>query len=351
MIPVTMEHIAQRAGLSRTSIWMALRDHPRVSKATRDRVQKLAMEMGYQSNPLVAAHMSNVRKGRVETSSIGVAYLSTETDEDLERQPFRKILIEETRGRLAILGYRMERFCIDRQGASPRRLERILLARGILGVVFGVWEAPEITLDWRWEHFACVRLDNFAGLPPFHMARTSEPDTLEMAWNHARSLGYRRIGFVVDEITDQRTGYRGRGMYLALQSLIPKKERVPLMLPATGDDWCPERVLRFIREESPDCLLVRNPQVYYWITNAGLRIPEDIGYVGMKSPHAGNVPQVRPDYGQIAARSVDMLDTIMRNNNRGIPEEQVVSITRCHLDPDGSSAAGVCEKTAMSASV
>ena len=45
---VTLQHIADRLHLSRTTISLALSDHPRIGQTTKDRVRALAARMGYE---------------------------------------------------------------------------------------------------------------------------------------------------------------------------------------------------------------------------------------------------------------------------------------------------------------
>ena len=59
----TLQDVADRAGVHRSTVALALRDNPRISSATRQRVQAIARELGYQLNPLVAALMSARRSG------------------------------------------------------------------------------------------------------------------------------------------------------------------------------------------------------------------------------------------------------------------------------------------------
>src|SRR3954464_3013636 len=62
--PVTLQDIALRAGVSKMTVSLALRGHPHAAAATRDRLRKLAHEMGYRPNPLIVANMALLRGGR-----------------------------------------------------------------------------------------------------------------------------------------------------------------------------------------------------------------------------------------------------------------------------------------------
>ena len=58
--PITMADIARKVGLGRSTVSMALRNHPEIAAATKDRVLKAASELGYQPNPLISLLMSRL---------------------------------------------------------------------------------------------------------------------------------------------------------------------------------------------------------------------------------------------------------------------------------------------------
>src|SRR4051812_9774003 len=60
----TMKTIAAEVGVSVMTVSLALRNHPRISRATRQRVQTVATRLGYRSNPMVASLMTQIRSSR-----------------------------------------------------------------------------------------------------------------------------------------------------------------------------------------------------------------------------------------------------------------------------------------------
>lgn len=61
---VTMADVASKVGVSRIAVSMALRDHHRISLATRKKVQRVAREMGFAPDPLLSALASARRHKR-----------------------------------------------------------------------------------------------------------------------------------------------------------------------------------------------------------------------------------------------------------------------------------------------
>jgi LacI family transcriptional regulator len=58
---VTLQDVADRAGVHRSTVALALRDHPRIPADTRELIRALAEKLGYRKNPLVAALMRSRR--------------------------------------------------------------------------------------------------------------------------------------------------------------------------------------------------------------------------------------------------------------------------------------------------
>ena len=65
---VTVRDIARECGVSATTVSLALRNHPRISKKTKEKVQAAARRMNYTGNPLVSALMTRLGQARKPAS-------------------------------------------------------------------------------------------------------------------------------------------------------------------------------------------------------------------------------------------------------------------------------------------
>src|SRR5512140_818827 len=59
----SLQEIARRAGVSRSTVSRVMRNDPRISPATAARVQAAARELNYRPNPLLSTLMERVRVG------------------------------------------------------------------------------------------------------------------------------------------------------------------------------------------------------------------------------------------------------------------------------------------------
>ena len=72
---ITMKVIAAQAGVTQATVSMSLANHPRISTATKKRIQDLARKLGYQPNPYVATLMRVRRQGRELTDKPVLAFV------------------------------------------------------------------------------------------------------------------------------------------------------------------------------------------------------------------------------------------------------------------------------------
>lgn len=326
---VTLQQIAERASLSRMAVSMALRNHPRVSAATKERVQALAREMGYRPNPLLGILMSSVRRGSSSQATVTLAFISGETKAALASQPHRSFHPDGVKNRALALGYKFERFWLMDSGMNAARLEKTLLARNIQGIVFGIWDEPEPKLQWNWDNFACGRLSSDANLPLFHSCESDLQSHLRMAWEKAKGRGFKRIAMVVDGVTDRLRNYTLRGTFLALQSLEPARQRVPLYLPGEGKHWSQPAFTGWMRQHRPDIVLAYNMEIYDWLLKSGWQIPDEVSFIFFGGRRLGHTWScVVTDNEALTANAVDLVDGMLHRNDRGVPSHPHRIVTR-----------------------
>ncbi|HWC58743.1 MAG TPA: LacI family DNA-binding transcriptional regulator, partial [Verrucomicrobiae bacterium] len=128
---VTVYDIARSVGVSHTTVARALRDSKDVAKKRRQEIQRIALEMGYYPDPHLAA-LANYRKTLAPSHFKSVvAWLNHWQKPDQLRKfgEFERYWqgAQEVAGRQ---GFKLEdfRWSLD---CSPKRLESVLLARGI----------------------------------------------------------------------------------------------------------------------------------------------------------------------------------------------------------------------------
>ena len=78
---VTMAIIAEKAGVSKNTVSLALRHDPQIPPHTRKRIAKIAKSLGYTKNPVVAQLMTELRKAHPAGYRRTLALLNANLDQ------------------------------------------------------------------------------------------------------------------------------------------------------------------------------------------------------------------------------------------------------------------------------
>ena len=71
-----LQEIAEKAGVSRATVSLALRNQTSIPARTRTRIRQLAEQLGYRPNPLISALMSYHRAARpVKPTHLTLAFV------------------------------------------------------------------------------------------------------------------------------------------------------------------------------------------------------------------------------------------------------------------------------------
>jgi LacI family transcriptional regulator len=315
----TLQDVARQAGVHRTTVSLALRDHPRIPAETRARVKAVAARLGYQINPLVAALMQSRRLGR-PVKHVTLAYV-TNYPTRYGWKPLhhdRPDFFPGAVARARELGYTLEDFWLAEPGMTPARFCDILTARGIHGLIIGRLPPGQSSLDLDWSRFSCVALGMTLRAPVLHHVTENHFDTVWQAMQRCLERGYRRVGFVFSEANDSpRVGDRWLGAYLRQQLAFPAKDRLPVCpaIPAGEADFA-----RWFERHRPDALITTHARpVLAWLKKMGVRVPADLGLVHLEGLPEGDCAGVRYDPAQIGALAVEMLVGLLHRNESGVP--------------------------------
>lgn len=331
----TIRSLAAKAGVSAATVSLALRNHPRISTATRQRIRQLADAAGYQGNPVISQLLSQIRGSKTASyqGTLGVLYTSSHTD-DIMVATVRE-WISAAKSRAAELGYRIDEFVLHEKDMSPARLVRILDTRGIRGLLvtgpFGGQRLPRV-LDRIWKRSATVVLGERPVEPALSCVLNNQFLTVTGAMKGAKHLGYRRPGLCLHPYVDQVLEYRFSGSYLAAQSLLPRADRLPVF--PYGSDARKE-FIQWVRRHRPDVILTLHPGIKNWIESAGMRIPRDIGLIHLdRTNDLRGWAGMHQDNEHLGTAAVEMLLAQLYFNILGTPPFQQCLFLGANWVPD-----------------
>src|SRR5262245_46874213 len=156
-----VREIAQRTGFSKSLVAMALRDDRRVAEKTRASIRKTAEDMGYQSNPVVAHLMAQLRISRYPCFQSNLALINCYREQDIYRWHTFRDFREGARVHASKLGYQIDDFWLHEPGMHPKRMGQIFRARQIPGIIFvAALDATVIheVYEPLWMNYPCVAI-------------------------------------------------------------------------------------------------------------------------------------------------------------------------------------------------
>ncbi len=318
---VTLQDVADRAGVHRSTVALALRDHPRIPAATRRTIQTLAGKLGYRQNPLVAALMQSRRSGRpVKHVTLGfVTNYPTRygwRPEHHDRPDFFPGAVERARD----FGYKLDHFWLGEPGMTPARFCDVLAARGIHGLIIGRLPPGQYAMELDWSRFSVVALGMTLRAPLLHHVTENHFETAFRSMQQCLERGYRRVGFVFSEANDSpRVGDRWLSAYLLQQLKLHARDRLAIC-PGTPTDET--RFATWFRRHKPDALLVNHSQpVVRWLRAMGRHVPRDVGLIELEDHPEYGCAGVYYDPAKIGALAVEMLVGLMHRNEKGVPAD------------------------------
>lgn len=287
-----------------------LRGEPVVSAATRNRVLRIARELGWRPNPLVRALMAQRRAGARRVKPMRIAYLTSFQPRDAWRshESF-KLYFEGARKRAEQLGYGLEEFASGT--LKDRAIGNALQEQGFVGLIVGPRPTPMGTLDLDWSSFAVAALGLSLAEPRLHRVSPDYYDAMFMGLEQVRRRGYQRPGLILPAETNARF------IHLFQAAIDVDAERhVPALIMER-----PERtiVADWYRKFRPDVVLGVNRQTPEWLRAAGARVPA-VGYAHFNwQEPLGTFAGVDLCAKLVGAAAVDLVAEQLTTNERGVP--------------------------------
>lgn len=313
-IPVTMQQVADRARVCRSTVSLALRNDPRVPAETRKRIQIAAEELGYRTNPLVATLMVQLRCHTRKPRSATLGFLNFSHS---QRESSYRALLDSARQRADQLGFHFDEISCA-PSLSPARLNKILTTRGIEGIILSpASDSLEVKLDW--DNFAVAAIGHSLQTPPVYRVTSHYQNLLQIAVRRAAAIGYKRLGLCIPRFIHKQDAGGIVGGFCAHQHDFPLEQRLPILLHEEGDV---EAIRLWIETQRPDVILCAGPRPD-WLRRvlmaSGRHVPDDIGLIHLDwQPDMPDMAGVTHPWDLIGAASVDLVVSLLQRNERGI---------------------------------
>ncbi|HEY0946041.1 MAG TPA: LacI family DNA-binding transcriptional regulator [Opitutaceae bacterium] len=315
----TIRSLARELGLSVATISEALRDSPRVKLATRQRVKRAAKKAGYNPNPLLGATFSALRRSR-HTNFFGTLGLVDVAENGRpELMIFHREVAKGAEARARELGFRTEVFWLGPKAPmlSPARLNSVLQARNIPGMVLMPFSQVVDLSGFDFTHVAAVQMDHCLAQPRLHNVVPDHYLSMMHALERLTQRGYRRIGLCLEQRKDVRLKSNWSSGFFAFYRGFDREAGIPPLIdPAPGR----EQFLSWFRNYKPDVVVAHLQVVAQWLRETGVRVPEDVGFFKLNTtertaPCAGLDLQPR----QLGAAAVETAVGMIHRREQGAP--------------------------------
>jgi LacI family transcriptional regulator len=310
--------IALLAKVSQSTVSRALRNHPALPRATCLRVQALARRLGYVPNPLISSIFAHLRRRRGRRHLGTLAFLTAHANREVLSKPgtYRDFFLG-ARERATQQGFDVEAHWAAEPGMTGPRLNSILRARGILGVIMSTRDADQRIYDLEWEQFALVRIGRSHRVPPLHCVVNHQYQTVQMVTEQLASRGYVRIGIALSRWQNDVTDQSWLAGFLTWQLSQPVRSRVPVhMVPVLTE----APFLAWFKRHRPDAVISVNPNVVRWLRYSDRARTEFVGSAVLDwHDHIGDIAGADQNNRVVGAAAVDVLLGQLRRNERGLP--------------------------------
>jgi DNA-binding LacI/PurR family transcriptional regulator len=312
-----MRTIAEQLGVTKTTVSLALRDHPSISKKTRERVVRLAHELNYRPDPAIAAIAAQRWSGESPQRHRVIAFLCHHM---ADRKMIQSSYLPGARRRAEELGYRLEAFYVD-DYPSAEAVTRVLYNRGIRGVIVPPIQNPDsrraLKLDWSKFTSVCCGIGRVR--PPLHTVATDTFLTNRLVWEAVAQAGFKRIGaahYIHQPAADE--DWQRIGATQASIRLLGLEEaaRIPVHPAQVGGE---EALYAWYKRYQPEVIVGFNHSVGEMLERRGVSIPKDVQFVCTITPENTRWSGIIRPNTKIATASVDVLQTELRQNHWGIP--------------------------------
>lgn len=316
---MNIRQLAEIAGVSKTTVAYALQNNPRVSSATRTRIQNLARKHGYLANNKVREYMREVRGGRITPNRHSLTYISGLDRENRPRRetwPNERALVHGLMKEADLLQCDLDFVDWDLSGGLDR-LGRILKARGCQGLFIGPASVPHLQIDLEWDQFSAVVSGYTVERPGLDLIAADLYSALIDAGKRVLDLGYDRAVFVIFDESNDRVGWR----WLSAASMLRELFGENRILLLRGDPDSLLRKVRRLKWKEQRTAVVSHGILLKSLRKTGLHFPGDMGFVALD--HLGmeaEVTAIQQPHEELGRRGLRQLLSAVEKGQTGIPD-------------------------------
>lgn len=311
---ISIADIARVAGVSHTTVSRALRQSPLISSETRERIQRLAQEMGYTPNAIAQSLQTR------RTSTIGLVVTSID-------DPFLSDVVKGVEEVARAGGFSVLLSATHNDPDHEMSVIETFHRRRVDGILVA---SSRITNKYRNRldliKVPTVLINSQAQDELLHWVAVDDRAGAELAVEHLLSLGHRSIGYLGVSCRPRSNQLRLQGYRHAMKSAgMPSHEKLIVIAPGTKasdeeDVMMGQAALPRLLDAGVTAIFCYNDMVAVGVLIAcqqrGITVPQDLSIVGFDdirmasyvTPPLTTICQPKVELGSLAAEV--MLDLL-----------------------------------------
>jgi len=331
---VTLEHVANAAGITKAAASYALTGKPEVSESTRKRVLQIAKELGYQPNLHAQRLSSGICRGMVGLFSLdldmGVAtYLVSDLHRELHQLGFDSPVYT--------YGISQESKDSKEQNSDAVHLLETLCQQRPEGMICSTWRLPASALPalakYQKGRGTLVTVRQETQLECDQVIFDRKQNTY-LATRHLLEMGHRQIGFC-DFNARVPSDPRTRGFTAAFHEF--NIEPNPAWMFQTdsreiGGVRLAEEFLALQKRPTALCIVndTQAAACVHQLLRAGVKVPEDVSVISLDGLAASEFGMVKlttvtQPIAEMATQAVQFMLERLRGDNRDDPRKAIFS--------------------------
>lgn len=313
-VRVTLKQVAEAAKVHYSTVSKALKGTGRIPAPTRDRIRRIAEQIGYQHDPVLQSLAAQRHSLSRESRAPRIVFL---TNRWLTGDPtgagMVRLLADGVRRQTETTGCIFDLLAVD-----DGKLDSVAIARQCDpartdGVVVGAWDAlsPRVELDWP--RYSLVKIDSAFMLPADTLVASDRMQIARLAFHNAHRLGYRRIGIAVSESEEEATqSLYSAGYYVAQEELsAPGIPILSFREKRDAPETIANRIVEWAINNRLQIVLGGSEAVRGMLRVGGLAVPQEIAFANLcinePDPAVAGVVQHHGVVGQKAAEALALL--------------------------------------------
>jgi LacI family transcriptional regulator len=330
-----LREVAAASGVCLMTVSLSLRNSPKISRATRERVQKIARDLGYQPDPEISRLMQHLRTARTSRGTTGLAIVDFYPSLEFPELSYHRRIRDGIMRRSTELGFTVDQLKGAEYKFNLRQLLNVIRNRGVDGVVlFPSVVAPLVldpAVDWR--GLSVIAVTNSILSPRFHSVAPHQFSNMMRLIESVQAHGYRKLAAILEESFDERTARH----FTAAMDWHGHGTRVLLLRPGQTPGEKVATVTKWVAKQTPDLIFAQSTEMASQAV-ARLKHADRPTIAALGTPDDGRFLCLDEHPEEVGTAAVDLLAGMMYYHETGIPDHPRTTMIYGQLRLEGLAA-------------